>query len=248
MTCQRFEEDLVGYAAGEIGGEDRSRLLDHLRECTGCRAELAELKHTWRELAASAEVPDPGPEFWDSFPARVFGAYTYASAPVGWKVRLLDALGLRGQAVARWAAVGALSCCLVVGGILLADRGQTSATRSGGSQAGPKAAFAAPTRPSMPTTRLASGSSSNGELQVAGIGSAITSLDLQGLSPDQVGSVSQGIHDAFLGNGQQDRSSISPTSGGADDLGDLGDALIGGSSGDGDDPVADTGLVDDLED
>jgi hypothetical protein len=60
----------------------------HLRSCERCMAKLAELQATL-SAAASVEVPEPSPLFWDHFSARVHEAVE-AEAATG------------GSAVGRW--------------------------------------------------------------------------------------------------------------------------------------------------
>jgi hypothetical protein len=45
----------------------------HLQSCAACRKRLAELRAT-RSAAASIDVPEPSPLFWDHFSARVHDA------------------------------------------------------------------------------------------------------------------------------------------------------------------------------
>jgi anti-sigma factor RsiW len=41
MSCEKFEELLPLYVEGELAGEDRHRLDDHLAVCGACRESLA---------------------------------------------------------------------------------------------------------------------------------------------------------------------------------------------------------------
>jgi protein-disulfide isomerase len=47
MRCEEVEQDIAEYVAGAL---PKSRLLDHLAECAGCRNEVAALRETWADL------------------------------------------------------------------------------------------------------------------------------------------------------------------------------------------------------
>lgn len=57
----QFEEDLALYALGELQGEDRIVLEEHLEDCASCRAELEQLRGDMALLALSAPVSSPPP-------------------------------------------------------------------------------------------------------------------------------------------------------------------------------------------
>lgn len=67
MDCRETQAMLTAFHDGELPGADRARVEDHLRGCPECGARLADLAR----LDAAANVPDPGPGYWDRFNARV---------------------------------------------------------------------------------------------------------------------------------------------------------------------------------
>jgi anti-sigma factor RsiW len=58
---------LSAYHDGELSVADRARVEAHLRGCPDCAALLESMAR----LDAAAEVPDPGPEYWERFNRRV---------------------------------------------------------------------------------------------------------------------------------------------------------------------------------
>jgi hypothetical protein len=71
-------DELLAAAEGEAAPRE------HLEACASCRAEVEALAAVLRE-AASAEVPEPSPLFWQHFQARVTAAVN--EEPVGfWRL------------------------------------------------------------------------------------------------------------------------------------------------------------------
>lgn len=64
--CALIQRWLPGYLDTEDGGVRNRLVARHLEHCPECRQELAELEAAVRLLKAHP-VPDPGPEFWESF-------------------------------------------------------------------------------------------------------------------------------------------------------------------------------------
>lgn len=64
--CALIQRWLPGYLDAEDGGVRNRLVARHLEHCPECRQELAELEAAVRLLKAHP-VPDPGPEFWESF-------------------------------------------------------------------------------------------------------------------------------------------------------------------------------------
>ena len=67
MDCRETQKLLSAFHDGELSAADRARVEEHLRGCPECVALLADLARA--DHAAGA--PDPGPEYWDRFNARV---------------------------------------------------------------------------------------------------------------------------------------------------------------------------------
>jgi hypothetical protein len=56
---EQFAEDLAVYAIGALEGQERSDLELHLRDCSDCQAELAQLRGDAALLALSVSGPVP---------------------------------------------------------------------------------------------------------------------------------------------------------------------------------------------
>jgi len=67
MNCRKAQEMLSAYHDGELSVADRARVGAHLRSCPDCTALLESMSR----IDAAAEVPDPGPEYWERFNRRV---------------------------------------------------------------------------------------------------------------------------------------------------------------------------------
>ncbi len=64
--CALIQRWLPGYLDAEDTGIRNRLVARHLERCPHCRQELAEVEAAVRLLQAHP-VPDPGPEFWESF-------------------------------------------------------------------------------------------------------------------------------------------------------------------------------------
>lgn len=62
MDCHDTQAMLSAYHDGELSGADRAQVESHLRTCPDCAALLESLVR----IDAAVEVPDPGPEYWES--------------------------------------------------------------------------------------------------------------------------------------------------------------------------------------
>jgi hypothetical protein len=67
MNCRETQPMLTAFHDGELHAADRARVEEHLRGCPECVALLAGLARIDR----AADVPDPGPAYWNRFNARV---------------------------------------------------------------------------------------------------------------------------------------------------------------------------------
>jgi len=66
-SCNEFETDLVLYAYGKIGTEERAGIEAHLDGCASCRNRQDELL---RELA-TAPLDFPPPQFWEEYSTQM---------------------------------------------------------------------------------------------------------------------------------------------------------------------------------
>jgi hypothetical protein len=67
MDCRESQTLLAAFHDGELPDADRIRVEEHLRGCAECGRLLADLARA----DEVARVPDPGPDYWDRFNARV---------------------------------------------------------------------------------------------------------------------------------------------------------------------------------
>ena len=67
MECRETQTLMTAFHDGELPAADRARVEEHLRGCPDCAALLADLARVDR----AADVPDPGPAYWERFNARV---------------------------------------------------------------------------------------------------------------------------------------------------------------------------------
>ena len=71
MACQRVDEDLASLALGTLAGRERARVLEHLKGCVRCAAEVESLSRAGDALLALAPESEP---------------------PVGFELRLMERL------------------------------------------------------------------------------------------------------------------------------------------------------------
>ncbi len=50
MSCEIIKNDIPSLLAGELTGNEHSRMLHHLEECSLCRTEMSELEKTWMNM------------------------------------------------------------------------------------------------------------------------------------------------------------------------------------------------------
>jgi hypothetical protein len=70
MKCKRARQLLLSYEEGQLEPGDARKLEDHLSSCAACARELELLRKVVSSL--SAPLPDPGENYWESFPSAVF--------------------------------------------------------------------------------------------------------------------------------------------------------------------------------
>jgi anti-sigma factor RsiW len=71
MACEEFGQELMAYIDGELKGEDKTRMEQHLAECAECAEEVRAYEKV-RDLAKQLRFREPPPEFWDEYPKGVF--------------------------------------------------------------------------------------------------------------------------------------------------------------------------------
>jgi anti-sigma factor RsiW len=59
MTCQGLVELVTDYLEGALAPAERARFEQHLRGCKGCRAYLAQMRHTIQTAGRLTEATLP---------------------------------------------------------------------------------------------------------------------------------------------------------------------------------------------
>lgn len=80
-ACKPFEEDLVLYYYGELGGNERTAVEDHLAACQPCRLYLKELETI---LPLAVEPDAPPQSFWDDYSREMRRKLAEASERRSW--------------------------------------------------------------------------------------------------------------------------------------------------------------------
>jgi anti-sigma factor RsiW len=71
MACEEIGHTLMAYIDGELDGEEKTRMENHLAECAECAEEVRAYEEV-RDLAKQLRLREPPPEFWDEYPKGVF--------------------------------------------------------------------------------------------------------------------------------------------------------------------------------
>lgn len=124
MEHDRYQEMLGDVLDGTLPAANRSRVMTHLAECDGCRAELEAISSLRAEARSLPRGIAPSRDLWDGIAARL--AERESGAPV---IELDTGRQVPGS-WGRWAPLAAAAVLLVVAssGLTLAlMRGQTAA-------------------------------------------------------------------------------------------------------------------------
>jgi anti-sigma factor RsiW len=70
MKCHRIQKRFAAYQDGEIGGEERERIVAHLEGCPACQSAYAELEQAWQSLEKILEI-HASPGFERRLSARI---------------------------------------------------------------------------------------------------------------------------------------------------------------------------------
>lgn len=120
MKCQKLQELIPDYLAGEIPGDELGSFHAHLAECSDCRVELEQAQSMWRTLGEIREE-EPGPGLRGRFYAMLEDEKRSAAETPGgipWTVRVeawLDSWWPRRPAVQMAMTVAVLVAGLAVG-------------------------------------------------------------------------------------------------------------------------------------
>lgn len=90
-SCEQYQHLISGLVDGELSGEDRRRVEEHLAACEACSREwllMQRLAVGTRAALAAPSVPD---EVWDGF---VAGVYARVERRAGWLLLVAGAIAL----------------------------------------------------------------------------------------------------------------------------------------------------------
>lgn len=111
--CRRIRENLSAYFDGELKGDARRLIGDHLAECEECHKHYEELKETW-QLLDELETPIVRRELSDELWTRI-----ESERRAGWAARLERATGARGL---RSGMAAALAVAVFLFGLYISGR------------------------------------------------------------------------------------------------------------------------------
>jgi hypothetical protein len=81
VACKQFEEDLVLYYYGELGGSERPILEGHVQSCQPCQSYLKELESV---LPLTVKPDEPPKAFWDDYSREMRRKLAEASERKSW--------------------------------------------------------------------------------------------------------------------------------------------------------------------
>jgi hypothetical protein len=113
--CKLYEQDLVLFHYGELGGADEERVKTHSASCAACAGYLKELATL---LPLTVETDDPPQEFWHDYNRELRQKLDAAEASSTWWHSLATVLQPRRLAVFAGAAVVVLALTFTLGKVI----------------------------------------------------------------------------------------------------------------------------------
>jgi hypothetical protein len=110
--CESFEQDLVLFHYGELGGADEERVKTHSASCAACAGYLKELAAL---LPLTVETDDPPQEFWHDYNRELRQKLEAAEASSSWWQSFAIALRPSRVAALAGAAVVVLALAITLG-------------------------------------------------------------------------------------------------------------------------------------
>ncbi len=80
MTCQNYQDLMMGYLDDELSSEQRRTFEEHLESCEGCRSEFEQFKKLKR-ITDSVQLAEPEDEMWQKYWG---GVYNRFERGIGW--------------------------------------------------------------------------------------------------------------------------------------------------------------------
>jgi anti-sigma factor RsiW len=112
VACTQFEEDLVLYYYGELGGSERTAVENHMRRCEPCRLYLKEMESI---LPLTVKPDEPPQAFWDDYSREMRRKLTEARKGKSWWQSLASFLQPWAIPAYATAAVAVLAVTLTLG-------------------------------------------------------------------------------------------------------------------------------------
>jgi hypothetical protein len=112
VACRHFEEDLVLYYYGELGGGERTAVDNHVRGCEPCRFYLKELESI---LPLTVKPDEPPQAFWDDYSREMRRKLADTSERKSWWQSLASFFQPWAIPVSATAAVAILALTLTLG-------------------------------------------------------------------------------------------------------------------------------------
>lgn len=113
--CESFEQDLVLFHYGELGGADEERVKTHSANCAACADYLKELATL---LPLTVATDDPPQEFWHNYNRELRQKIEAVEASSTWWHSLATLLQPRRLAVFAGAAVVVLALTITLGKVI----------------------------------------------------------------------------------------------------------------------------------
>ena len=112
VACTNWEEDLVLYYYGDLGGSERTVLEEHMRGCEPCRFYLKELESI---LPLTVKPDEPPQAFWDDYSREMRLRLTEVKGRKSWWQSLVSFLQPWAIPVSATAIVALLALTLTLG-------------------------------------------------------------------------------------------------------------------------------------
>jgi len=118
MNCRKCKDMMIEALYGELRPAERDQFDAHLRSCPDCASEYSVLGATLRVMDKK-RTPDPGPEFWDGYWARLASRMGREEAAGPARLPMADRLRRLFTLLPRWSYRLAAGAALVAVGILI---------------------------------------------------------------------------------------------------------------------------------
>jgi hypothetical protein len=80
MSCEKFQNLMMGYMDVELNDQERAEFLEHVRSCAECSAELEQLQKV-KEVTNGMKLTGPEDKVWQDYWS---GIYNRIERGIGW--------------------------------------------------------------------------------------------------------------------------------------------------------------------